>query len=205
MSALRTLVLTLIVLVGAYLLAWIGWYVSLVGANFEYMLPYFRHGWTDPGEKGAFIQLFAVGTTLLGAIPVWLLVRFRHKRKRVRRAVFCAVAASFGVVGLGAAWLYIDDVSSKSEWAILRKAAQEDRLSATAGSAVVVEVDGYHVLRVDAENGRDHVWIMLDAKHEPYVKSLPDLPYKIDIKDLAKIFPTTSFWVRTELTMHAKR
>ena len=121
------------------------------------------------------------------------------------RIVLCAVVACFCVVSLGAAWQYSDEVASKSEWAVLRKAAQEDRFSAQAGAAVVVEVDGYHVLRVDADNGRDHVWIMLDAKHEPYVKRLPDLPYRVDIKDLAKIYPATSFWVRTELSMHAKR
>ena len=75
MSALRTLVLTLILLVGVYLLAWIGWYMSMVGTNFTYVLPYLRYGWKGGGELVAFIQLFAIATTFLAAIPVWLLVR----------------------------------------------------------------------------------------------------------------------------------
>lgn len=207
MNAVRTLALTLIVLVGVYLLAWIGWYMSMMGTNFEYVLPYFRYGWKGGGERPTFIQFFAIATTVLAAFPVWLLVRRRHKRKSLNGVVYGSAAIGLGVICVGAAWQYSDAVSSKVEWSILQKAMRQERPSTLVGSAVVVEADGHHVLRVDAENGRDHVWIMLDAKHEPFVKRLPDLPYRMDIMDIAKIFSSgvASQAVRLELTMHARR
>jgi hypothetical protein len=161
----------------------------------------------EGGEKPTFIQLFAIASTLLAAPLVWFVVRRRRDSKSLHAIPYVALAIAVGTGAYGIAWYFWNDAQSKVEWSILQKVEHEDRFAALVGSAVVVESDGYHLLRVEAENGRGHVWIMLDAKHEPLVKRLPDLPYRIDVKDSAKVLSSgvASMAVRIELTMHTRR
>ncbi|MBN9090238.1 MAG: hypothetical protein J0J01_25280 [Reyranella sp.] len=203
----RGLALTLLMLPAIYLVAWIGWCMTMMGTDFGYVHDYFRDGWTGGGEKPTFIQLFEMTSTLLAAPVVWFVVRRRRNSKSLNAIPYVALAIVAGTGAYGTAWYFWDKAQSKVEWSILEKAAHQDRFAALVGPAVIAEADGYHLLRVEAENGRDHVWIMLDAKHEPLVKRLLDLPYRIAVQDAAKVFSSgvASMAVRIELTMYARR
>lgn len=61
----------------AYFLSWSIAYVVLVGWDFEYYWQYLRLAWTNPGELPAFLQIFAIVTTLVVCILVFV---FRRKR-----------------------------------------------------------------------------------------------------------------------------
>jgi hypothetical protein len=61
----------------AYFLSWSIAYLVLVGWDLEYYWQYLRLAWTNPGELPAFLQIFAIGATLVVCILVFVLRRRR--------------------------------------------------------------------------------------------------------------------------------
>ena len=62
----------------AYFLSWSIVYIVLVGWDLKYYWQYLRLAWTNPGELPAFLQIYAIGATLVVCILVFVL-----RRKRV--------------------------------------------------------------------------------------------------------------------------
>lgn len=55
-----------------YFISWTVGYVFFVGWNFKYFFNYMYLSWTSPGEIPSFIQVFALGLTLVMCLIILL-------------------------------------------------------------------------------------------------------------------------------------
>jgi hypothetical protein len=72
-----------------YGISWVLMYFLLEGFDTEYMLEYFRLGWTPgAGERPVFIQFFAIGLTIIicGFLGlIWFIRREKLKHGRAEK------------------------------------------------------------------------------------------------------------------------
>jgi hypothetical protein len=77
MNRLLSIVATVII---SYFLSWSVAYVVLIGWDLKYYWHYLRLAWTGPGERPAFIQMYAIVATVVVCILVLVLRRKRAGR-----------------------------------------------------------------------------------------------------------------------------
>jgi hypothetical protein len=78
------------------------------------------------------------------------------------------------------------DISTKSEYAVLQQVEYENRQNII--SDVQIKIIGrYVVAGFRADNGRNNVWILLNVKHPPYYKQIPQNRFSITSVDLERI------------------
>ena len=91
-------------------------------------------------------------------------------------ALALAVAACSGPESLG----------NKSEWSILQGVEHEHRTSSVR-APVVISVSGRRVAGLPRTDGPGLVWVLLNPKHDPLYKQLPDGQFSLSAAQLASL------------------
>jgi hypothetical protein len=102
--------------------------------------------------------------------------------------ILLAVAAVLIICG----WLVCRDIfsneelASKPEWSAIQIIELQHR-DKPSGGIEFVKVGEYSIVGLPVPDARKEIWIMLNPKHPPYYKQLPDGGYTLSKEDLKKI------------------
>ena len=84
-----------------------------------------------------------------------------------------------------------ESVKSKEEYSVLQVVEYEHRGTSVSG-VQIVERQGYRIAGFRSERGDGNVWILLDPRHAPHYKQVPEAPFKISTADLEIVRRTPS-------------
>jgi len=89
-----------------------------------------------------------------------------------------------------------DEVGSKPEFSILQKVELENRQDIISKPRII-ERDGYIIVGCPMETEKRNTWILLNAKHSPYYKQIPQGNFTLTKEDLDRIrkIPGVSYTV----------
>jgi hypothetical protein len=80
----------------------------------------------------------------------------------------------------------VEDTMSKGEYSVLQVVEYEHRQTPVSG-VQVIEKNGYLVAGFRPDGANENVWVLLNARHEPYYKQMPDTPFKVSKETLDTI------------------
>ena len=72
----------------------------------------------------------------------------------------------------------VESAKSKEEYSVLQVVEYEHRRTPVAG-VEVVEKSGYLVAGFRADDRDENVWVLLNARHAPYYKQVPEASFKV--------------------------
>jgi hypothetical protein len=79
-----------------------------------------------------------------------------------------------------------DELGSKSEYAVLQQAEFEYRQNKLNG-ILIISKDKYFLAGFPSRIGDVNVWVLLNSKHYPYYKQIPEFDFLITADDMEKI------------------
>ena len=79
-----------------------------------------------------------------------------------------------------------ESMGNKSEWAVLQ-GVEYDHRSILLSAPMVLTIDDYRLAGLPKANGSGAVWVLLNPKHEPLYKQLPQDPYRLSAAQLAAL------------------
>ena len=94
-----------------------------------------------------------------------------------------------------------ESAGNKSEWSVLQGVEYGHRGSPPS-SPLVITVSGYRVAGLPKSNGPGAVWVLLNPKHEPLYKQLPQDSFHLTTSQLAALKVTEPV-VLAQLRGHA--
>jgi hypothetical protein len=81
------------------------------------------------------------------------------------------------------------DISTKSEYAVLQQIEYNHR-QINISDVQIKMIGNYTVAGFRADNGKNNVWILLNAKHAPYYKQIPQDRFSLTAVELERIRAT---------------
>jgi hypothetical protein len=78
------------------------------------------------------------------------------------------------------------DSGSKSEYLALQVLEQAERKTMITNAEIRTK-HGYIIAGFRATSGKENTWVLLNAKHSPYYKQMPQVPFTLTRADMDKI------------------
>jgi hypothetical protein len=98
---------------------------------------------------------------------------------------------AIGLVGVILYLLYLvkssDEIQSKREWSILQSLELKYRDRPLQDGVFVDQIDEFTAAAIRSDDGKTRVWVLLNPKHEPLIKHLPNMAFTLTPDELHQL------------------